>query len=443
MNGMTKLTIMMMSAAVLSAGCAGHGFSIRITDAGAVQDTCTDNASIINSAIDRCSRNGGGTVIIPEGRFMSSTIYMRPDVTLMLDEGAELVASSRLASYGHLTADADLSRYDTGKGSANSNCASDTTWTKALILAEKADRASITGTGRIDGRHIVNPAGEEGMRGPHAILIAESTGVTISGITIDKASNYAILCYDIEGCRFSGITVTQGWDGIHIRGGKDIAIDSCSFSTGDDCIAGGWWKDMSINGCRFNSSCNGIRMIMPSENVDIENCSFTGPGIYPHRTDSYEGGRMMHGIIMEPGAWGGDASGELSGIRLRNIRAENLLAPFCMTLLDGQHCSDITVENFDASGTYGMALSVKSWKSATIDSVRISNSSFSFIGNPEPGLEKKILSMPEDRWPFFPSYGAYFRNVGKVTLDNVVFSTKGTDSRQAVMTKNVGRIDER
>ena len=204
-------------------------------------------------------------------------------------------------------------------------------------------------------------------------------------------------------------------------------------------MAGGYWHDMVIDRCRFNSSCNGLRMIMPSENVLVSGCTFVGPGRSPHRTTSDKGGDMLHAMIFEPGGWG-DAPGTLSGIYIKDCAAENVLSPFCMTLLDDNHCTDVTIENYHASDCRRMALSVKSWGSATTDKVTIRNSSFSFIGIPEPGLGEKISSMPFDQWPYFPSYGAYFRNVGEVVLDNVAFSTVGPDDRDDVFTDNVGSL---
>ena len=109
-----------------------------------------------------------------------------------------------------------------------------------------------------------------------------------------------------------------------------------------------------------------------------------------------------------------------------------------MTLQDDNHCTDVTIDAYRA--TCRMALSVKSWGSATTDKVTISNSVFSFIGIPEPGLGEKIASMPFDQWPYFPSSGAYFRNVAEVVLDNVAFSTIGPDDRDDVFTDNVGSL---
>ena len=45
-----------------------------------------------------------------------------------------------------------------------------------------------------------------------------------------------------------------------------------------------------------------------------------------------------------------------------------------------------------------------------------------------------------DRWPCFPSYGAYFRNVADVVLDDVTFSTIGPDDRDDICADNVTRL---
>lgn len=425
-------------ATFLALTACSRSLSLKITDLGAKTDSGFDNTLIINAAIDSCNRAGGGTVIVPAGGFMSGTIYLKAGVELKLEDGAAILANPDLASYGHYITDKDMSRYDTGIGTANRNCASDTIWSQALVIAYRADGASITGSGRIDGGSIGNPLGEEGMRGPHTVIVAETSGFTMSDIRIGNSSNYAILGYELSDSRFTGVRITGGWDGIHIRGGENINVSGCDFSTGDDSMAGGYWHNMLIDRCKFNSSCNGIRMIMPSENVLVSGCVFKGPGRYPHRTTSSEGGEMLHAMIFEPGGWG-DAPGTLSGICVMNCVADSVLSPFCMTLPDDNHCTDVTIDAYSATNCR-MALSVKSWGSATADKVTISNSVFSFIGIPEPGLGEKIASMPFDQWPYFPSYGAYFRNVGEVVLDNVTFSAIGHDDREDVFADNVGSL---
>ena len=49
------------------------------------------------------------------------------------------------------------------------------------------------------------------------------------GITLNCASNYAFMAYKIEDMVFHDLEFNEGWDGIHIRGGKNITIRNCRF----------------------------------------------------------------------------------------------------------------------------------------------------------------------------------------------------------------------
>lgn len=70
---------------------------------------------------------------------------------------------------------------------------------------------SITGEGVIDGAHIQDKKGEEGMRGPHILFLSRSKGIKISGVKLRRASNYAFMSYDIERASFDNLLVEEGW----------------------------------------------------------------------------------------------------------------------------------------------------------------------------------------------------------------------------------------
>ena len=123
----------------------------------------------------------------------------------------------------------DLSRFDSGDGTVNQNNSRDARWNKALFIADGLENVRIHGNGTIDGRHVFDPLGEENMRGPHCIIAAECSNLSIEGITITRASNYAVMCYAVSNSEFRNLNITEGWDGIHIRGGDNILIDGCNF----------------------------------------------------------------------------------------------------------------------------------------------------------------------------------------------------------------------
>ena len=349
---------------------------IEISAYGAKSDTVTNNAEAINKAIAEAPH--GAVVKIPAGRYMTGTIHLKSNVTLMLDEGAELIGSNNLDDYDNYQPTRDMSRYDTGEGTRNANLASDERWTKALILGVGVENAVVCGKGTINGRHVVDSLGEESMRGPHTIIIAESKNVKLEGLHIKCSSNYAVLGYELVNSEISGLSIDEGWDGVHIRGCENVVIKDCDIRTGDDAIAGGYWKGMKIDNCRLNSSCNGIRMIEPSENLEIGNCHIYGPGVYPHRTSGAEKRTgTIYGIVLEPGAWG-DAPGHTENVYIHDVTIDNLLSPVVYSMGENNTCSGLTIENLVATHiSYNTTPlnrqdCVRMWDNITIKNMRIS-----------------------------------------------------------------------
>lgn len=299
--------------------------------------------SLIRSATD------GSIVKFPAGQYLVGTIHLRSHITLQLEKGCQLIASGQLTDYDHYRPTRDMSRYDSGAGTRNANLTSDPRWTRALILGVGIQDVTICGQGTIDGRHIPDSLGEENMRGPHTILLAECRDVTVRDITIRRAANYAILGYELQDALFRNLNISEGWDGIHIRGGKHLRISHCQFHTGDDCIAGGYWQDMRISHCLLNSSCNGIRVMEPSQQLEISHCSIYGPGQYPHLTSGKERRTgTIYGIVLEPGAWG-YAPGDMSDVRLHHLEFDNMYGPIAYSIGRDNICHDITISHIRAS----------------------------------------------------------------------------------------------
>jgi len=365
---------------MLLAGATGTMWAqtaYTITKFGAKGDGTTDCTAAINRTIEKCSKKGGGTVIVPAGTFLTGTVYMKSGVELRLEKGAVILGAAEPEHYASLKTEKDLSRYDSGQGTANANCSTDERWTKALILGVGLQDIAITGEGTIDGQHVFDPLGEENMRGPHTIILADCRNVRMEGFSVRRAANYAFLCYALDSAAFKGLHIAEGWDGIHIRGGRNVEIRDCRLETGDDAIAGGYWENMLIRDCDINSSCNGVRMIMPSDGLEIKDCRFHGPGVYPHRTSGIDKRKnMLFAISLEPGGWGA-APGDLKRVYLHDLEMDCLSAPVSISIRKECHAHDLKLENICATRMLGTMSPTVCWNDTGFDSITIREVSIS------------------------------------------------------------------
>ena len=234
-----------------------------VTDYGARPDREELQTGAIQAAIDAAAKRGGGSVRVPEGRFRSGALQLRDNIRLVLDGGAVLQGSREWRDYGE------------GR------------WLDALITARDARNVRITGPGLIDGADCHNPKGEEGFRGPHAILLLGCRGIAIDGISLARTGNYAIMCRDCTEAEIRGVSVRGGHDSLHAQACAKFAVRDCDFRSGDDCLAGCDNTDFEVHGCKINSSCNGFRL--GCLNLLVKDCTFWGPGEHPHLVSARRG----------------------------------------------------------------------------------------------------------------------------------------------------------
>ncbi len=237
-----------------------HIFSI--VDFGAFPNDEQLDTEAVQKAIDKAAE-AQGTVRIPAGRFILGNVRLRSGIRLVFEEGAVIQGSTDWRDYGP------------GR------------WTDSLFLGEDITNLRIEGAGTIDGADCERPGGEEGFRGPHGIRLVRSKGVVIKDVTIKRAGNYAIICWECSDAQIKGVTFRGGHDGVHAQACQNFVIEDCDFRTGDDCIAGCDNEHFVVRNCQINSSCNGFRL--GCVHLLVENCRFWGPGEYPHRITLRQG----------------------------------------------------------------------------------------------------------------------------------------------------------
>ena len=98
--------------------------AVFVRDFGAIpNETTINNAQSINSAIENCSKNGGGVVVIDGGDYTSGTIYFKSNVVLYIRKDSSIVASHNTDDFTE----------------------------NALIFADSCENIAIVGPGKICG----------------------------------------------------------------------------------------------------------------------------------------------------------------------------------------------------------------------------------------------------------------------------------------------------
>lgn len=259
-----------------------HLCTVSVTEFGAVGDTAVLSTAAFNSAIDRCASSGGGTVVVPPGEYLCTTILLKDNVTLHLQSGATVYASRNAADY------ADFTR---------SSGAADTGGVETLLLAVSARNVSVTGGGvlhcravrekyirdpqthitdSITGREIEN-AKRYGADyrtkfrkvPPYvgALSMVDCENVRIEGIRVIESSFWSV---HIQGCdrvKVDGIYIESdrnngvNADGLDIDGCTNVTISNCVIRTGDDAL------------CLKSTMHDGVSK--PVRNITINNCILT------------------------------------------------------------------------------------------------------------------------------------------------------------------------
>ncbi|XHR27651.1 MAG: glycoside hydrolase family 28 protein [Chthoniobacteraceae bacterium] len=264
---------------VIAADAAGEAISrtLEVTKTGAVGDGKTLNTKTIQIAIDRLSSQGGGTLVVPEGVFVSGALFFKPGVNLRLDKSAVLQCSTDMANFPRQRTRIEGHFED---------------FNPALINADACNGFQITGDGTLDGagfpiweqfwksikanKHFMN------LDLPRArlCLIENSKNVTIDGITFKDSQFWNLHLYKDQGVtvRNSRFHVPDDYkkapstDGIDVDSSQNVTIIGCYFSVTDDCIA----MKGSKGPLAFQDKDS-----PPVEHVRISDCTFKrGNGVY-------------------------------------------------------------------------------------------------------------------------------------------------------------------
>lgn len=283
-----------------------HALDLNIATYGALGDGKTVNTKIIQSTIDSVSFSGGGRVIIPKGKFVSGSIFLKSGVELHLQKGAVLLGSLEIDDYCKI-----------GK------------W-KALVLGQKVKNIGISGKGTIDGRggqlalkidsmfyagaidsanyNFVEKRPKWYLR-PQLIHFLNCKNIEVKDIVMRNSACW-VQTYELcDNVLVDGVKVDSDayWnnDGIDVVDSKNVRITNCDINAADDgiCIKSedysrkGYCDSIYIADCRVRSSASAIKF-GTSTVSDIRNVVVRNIRVY----DTYRSAiaiEAMQGGILE------------------------------------------------------------------------------------------------------------------------------------------------
>ena len=243
----TLIALLAVMNCLAAVALAADKQTLNVLDFGAKGDGVTKDTAAIQKALDACGDNGGGTVLVPEGIFLTGSLMLRANTTLQLASRSDLLGSPDIADYPMETV-----RWEGEFREGH----------RALLCATNAANITISG-GAIFGPPL--PLGK--LRNPRGPLLIELTGCTntvLENFTTQYQqlwSIHVLFCKDLTASNLTIRTVNANGDGIDVDSCDGVLIDRCDINTGDDAI--------SLKSGRGLAAQNLSR---PTQNVVIRNC---------------------------------------------------------------------------------------------------------------------------------------------------------------------------
>jgi polygalacturonase len=445
---------------LMTAGLKLYGYSqnrdYKVTDFGAVNDGITLCTESINKAITTCAEKGGGTVIIPHGKYKSGTIVLKDNVNLHLEIGAILLASTNHNDFPRQPQPEYRSQKDTGG------------WF-SLIYAEGASNISISGHGIIDGNGADQisvpglPGGDRDGR-PRNLLFISCNHVRLEGIKIRNSgiwNQHYLNCEDVIVDRIEVFNHSnKNNDAIDIDGCRRFVLSNSILDSDDDCITlkstgQAATEDVVITNCIVSSFCNAIKAGTEStggfRNISISNCVIK-PSRYSGKPVFTTSKRGITGISLEI-----VDGGTMEGVSISNITIEGTQCPLYFRLGNRarKHIEaapepglgtmrNISVSNVTAYNCGNLSNSITAIPGCYIENVTLNNIQLCNEGEPgdyianhaEVKEDEKGYPQPTT-WGNLPSSILFVRHVKNIAINGLIFSSNKTDSRTPVIAVDV------
>lgn len=379
-----------------------------------------------------------GTVLVPRGKFVSGTIYLRSGITVRFSEGAILVASPRRS---------DFAEYET---LATPSHADDETTYFAYSLFYGLDLSdlAIIGPGVIDGNRVARG-------GPKPLALKRCRRIKIQGITIENSPNYGLSLLGCTDARIESVTIRNGFvDGITVDSSRSISISNCHIQSVNDAIclktslALGCrqaTENISVAHCVLTTSRSAFKIGSESagsfKNIMVTQCEILS--LASTLGELAEAGCMLQAI---DGGW-------IENVFVSQIKMTRVRIPIFLRLGNrgrGQanpcpgELRHIIIRQIYASAA-DVAAVISGIQRAHIENVRIEDFNASLMGG--RSMDPDATNVPEADAAYprptifgtLPTYGFFCRHVDKLSVRNVHLKLEHPDGRPPVFSHDMKR----
>ena len=241
-----------------------------------------DSSEAIRKAIAACHEAGGGSVVIPEGKWLTGKIHFKSNVNLHLEKDATLLFSDDPADYlpavqsswegfecfiySPLIYAFDCENIAiTGEGKLEAKMGTWKEWSgRPPAHMEALKKLYTMGSTNVPVVQRQMAEGENHLR-PQFIQFNRCRNVLIENVRIRNSPFWTIHLLLCDSAVVRGLDIYahgHNNDGIDPEMTRNLLVENCRFDQGDDAIA-----------IKSGSNQDGWRLNVPTENIVIRNCT--------------------------------------------------------------------------------------------------------------------------------------------------------------------------
>ncbi len=424
----------------------------NVHEFGAKGDGATLDTVAVQAAIDACTKDNGGVVLIPAGDFIVGTLELKSNVTL------------HVAAHGRLLGSDKIEHYKAGNGipPGNGNI--------VMISAANAENITIEGRGTIDGNgaKFFNGRGDNTGPGqnssegyfqrPHLFVFYKCRNFLVRDVFCTASAYHCMRILQCQYVRLDGVRiynrVNKNNDGFHINSCQYVHVVNCDVACQDDaCALFGSNKFVTVTNCTFSTRWSVFRFGGGSpENITVSNCLIYETFGCPIKMNF--GGRTQAQNLLFSNLVFKDATGPISiGMSgrsrpseagqppvkgfVRNISFNHIRAT---GVAQARQYPDMAWEQVYRPGETRTCITLNGVGDSFLENITLNDVHVTYEGGGT--ADEARAEVPQMAGEYFeigtpPAYGIYARNVRGLTLGNVRLETTNPDLRPALIFDHV------